>query len=52
MRASNGGPPARKNSVNGMIDSHSMNERVIAIAVLSPATGVTMAGVPVATVLP
>ena len=37
MRASSGGPPSRKNSVNGMTDSHSKNDLVIDMAVLSPA---------------
>jgi hypothetical protein len=52
MRASRGGPPNRKNSVNGTTESHSKKDLVMAKAVLSPSTGVTIAGLPLTTVLP
>src|SRR5690349_5834682 len=45
-RASSGGPPIRKNSVSGMIVSQPSRDLVREMAVLSPATGVTMAGLP------
>jgi hypothetical protein len=46
MRASSGGPPSRKNSVNGITDSQPKNVLVIEKAVLPLSTGVRMAGVP------
>ena len=52
MRASSGGPPSMKNSVKGIIDIHSKKDLANETAVLSPATGVTMAGLPPTAVPP
>jgi hypothetical protein len=49
MRASSGGPPNRKNKVSGMTVSPSISDLVTEIAVLSPSTDVTMAGLPATT---